>query len=84
MELIGLFLIFVVGIILLKVLLWFLKAGIFIITLPFKILFAVIALILVFLLIPTVVLTVLLAIVIPIIPFLLIGLGIILLIRYAT
>jgi len=84
MELLGVLFLLILSIIILKLFIWFLKAGFFIITLPIKIIFAVIAAIVALILLPAIILPVMVAVVIPLIPFLLIGLGIILLIKYAT
>jgi len=58
----------------LKLAVWILKVGVFIITLPLKIIFGIIFVLLLLVLIPVVVLPVLLTVLVPLIPFLIIGL----------
>lgn len=66
-----------------KLAVWILKAGVFIITLPIKIILGVISVMVLLILIPLVILPVLLAVLIPLIPVIVIGLVIILLLKFA-
>ena len=84
MEIIGILILLFIGIIIFKFLILGLKMGIFLITLPLKIIFTIIAAMLAVFLLPAVILPVLLSIIVLFLPFFLIGLGIILLINYAA
>lgn len=84
MEIIGILFLLLIAIIIVKLLAFSLKAGIFLITLPIKIVFSVVAAVLAVFFLPAAILSALLAIVVLLLPFFLIGLGIFLVIKYAA
>jgi hypothetical protein len=83
MEILFLLLIIAVGIVTVKLIFWLLKAGIFLLVLPAKIMIGLVLFLTLVILIPSVILPAVLAVVIPLLPIILVLFGAALLVKYA-